>query len=113
MGKEEDEKDLDDMLRNMDLSEKTELGEVAQNIFHPGAGRTNLTDDEIALCLINDLVFKGLNMDDLNPVDKFIELKKSKQGWSVNKMVESVSGLAQVRSGGLVGERLNGLFRQR
>ena len=104
---------LDEVLDGIDLSEKTELGEVAQNIFSKGAGRTNLTDDEICLCLINDLIFKGLKMDKLNPVESFLELKKSQGGWSVNKMIEGVSGLANVRGGGMIGEGVKNLFRPR
>ena len=107
----DDNEKLDDVIERFDLSESTELGEVAQNIFKNVAGRTNLTNDEICLCLINDLIFKGLKMDNLNPVNGFLELKKSQGGWSVNKMVESVGGMLNNRSGGLIGDGFKNLFK--
>jgi len=94
---------LDEVLNKVDLSEKTEMGEVANNIFQKGAGRTNLTDDEVCLVFINNAIFKGLGLNHLNPVDSFMELKKSHNGWSTEKFVQSTSGLANMRSGGTFG----------
>lgn len=111
--KEKKEAELDDILSGVDLSEKTEMGEVANNVFKKGAGRTNLTEDQVTLVLINDLMFKGLGLDELNPAETFMELKKSLDGWSTQKFVEAVGGMNNQRSGGTFGAVLGNAFKPR
>ena len=94
---------LDQVLDKVDLSQKTEMGEVAQNVFEAGAGRTNLSEDEICLVFINKLIFKGLNLQELDPTADFMELKKSLLVWSTEKFVEGLGGLQNQRSGGSFG----------
>lgn len=108
-----DENSLDHVLDNVDLSEKTEMGEVANNIFQRGAGRTNLSEEEGALCFINDAIFKGLQLDDLNPVENFMEIKKSVKGWSTEKFVQGMGGITNSRSGGMLGGIKDALFKPR
>ena len=105
------EENLDEVLNKVDLSQKTEMGEVASNVFQSGAGRTNLNPDEVALVFINKLIFKGLNMEELDPTSDFMELKKSMDGWSTNKFIEGLGGVNQNRNGGTLGGVLGGMFK--
>ena len=91
---------IDDEIKGMDLKEPTEYGEVAKEMFLNTPGRSNFTQDEMVLLFINKAMFKGLNMDDLSPVDDFIELKKSVGGWNVEMFVNGLSGINSVRTGG-------------
>lgn len=109
---------LDDIMSKVDLNEKTELGEVAENVFRSSPSRSNISSDEHVLCWINQEIFNGLikkkgEFKDLNPVKSFLELKKSVNGWSTEKFVQSTAGVNDQRSGGLLGSIKNSLFTPR
>lgn len=94
---------LESILQKLDINDKTETGEMALELFKNTAGRTNITQDEMVLLFINKAMFRGLGLDDLSPVDDFLELKKSVGGFAVQKFVEGVGGMANMRAGGSVG----------
>jgi len=97
------ERTIDDELENIDLSEKTEMEGVAEQIFKEGDSRSNLFQEEIALILTCDLIFPVLGMDRHNPTGNFKNLAKSRKGWSTEKFVEAASRMQNSRSGGTMG----------
>lgn len=101
---------LDEMLDKIDLSEKTEMGQVAEEIFKKGSGRSNISDDETGACFKCNVIFDTLGMQEDNPVDMFLELRKSKLGWATEKFVQSTSGMHDQRAGGMFGNLRDKLF---
>lgn len=99
-----DDESLDSVLSKVDLSEKTEMGEAAMHVFKTGKGRTNISNDEAILLFINKQIFSALGLDELDPTDDFIELKKSVEGWSTEKFVQVASGVQNQRAGGIMGK---------
>lgn len=94
---------IDDLVDNVSLTEKTELEGVADQVFKNEAGRTKLSEAEISACFVTKIVFESLGMKQDDPTDQFLELKKSHDGWNMNKFVEATGGAQNARSGGMLG----------
>ena len=94
---------IDDLVNNVSLNEKTELEGVADQVFRNEAGRTKLNDIEISACFVTKIVFSSLGMSNDDPTSKFLELKKSHEGWNMDKFVEATGGAQNARSGGVFG----------
>ena len=114
MAKQSKEEKLEGILGSIDLNEKTEMGEVADQLFRNTPSRSNISNDEFILLFINNAEFKGLgkrcpNFAALNPVNDFLEFKKSVGGWNVQMFVESAGGMQNSRAGGSIG----GWFRDK
>jgi len=95
----QDDDNLDDILKRANVNEKTEMGEVASELFANTPSRTNITQDEMTLLFVNKALFRGLGIAELSPVNDFIELKKSVGGWNVEQFVRSMGGLNEQRKG--------------
>ena len=114
---------LDDQLNEINLKDPSELEGVAKQLFEDSRDditglnsidmKTNLIDEEIGLCLINDIIFKSLSLDDLSPTRQFKRLASSRGGWKTEKFVQTASGIRDERSGGSFGNKLAGLFGRR
>jgi len=109
------EKDLDEI----SLREKSELEGVAEQLFDDSTKdgkssidlKTNLHDEEIGLCLVNDAIFKLIEMPELSPTAQFKRLVSSRDGWKTNKFVETATGVKDQRESGL--NKLGSLFNRR
>jgi len=109
------EKDLDEI----SLREKSELEGVAEQLFDDTTKdgkssidlKTNLHDEEIGLCLINDSIFRMIEMPELSPTAQFKRLVSSRGGWKTNKFVETATGIREGRESGL--NKLGSLFSKR
>jgi len=99
---------IDDVLDKIDLNEKTEMEGVADQIFRSTPTRSNITPDEAAACFKCNAIFPTMGMDDENPVNGFLELKKSQSGWSTEKFVQATGGINEQRKGlmGTIGDKL-------
>jgi len=95
--------DLDEVLANVNMNEKTEMEGMADQIFKKGDSRSNLFEPEIGLIITCDVVFDVLSMQNFNPSKNFKSLAKSRRGWSTEKFVEAASGVQNQRSGGSLG----------
>lgn len=104
------EESIEDVLDKVDLSEKTEMEGVADQVFKPGSARTLLDNEEISNILICDVVMTSLGLDDVNPTNNFKELKKSLGGWSTEQFVRAASGIQDQRAGGGFMNGIKGLF---
>ena len=97
-----DDENLDDVLRNTDLSEKTEMGDFADQIHKPRQSGSNITLDESSNIIICKVVFPVIGMRN-NIADIFMEVAKSRQGWATEKVVQGAGGIQNQRSGGSIG----------
>ena len=113
---------IEDELNEFNISQKTELEGVADQLFNDKIDvkgqssidmKTNLEDDEIGLCMINDIIFREIDMPELSPTNQFKRLASSRKGWKTEAFVRTAQGTQELRSGGSVGERLKGLFTPR
>lgn len=93
---------LDDVLENVDLSEKTEMGDFAEQIHRPRPSGSNISPEEASSVIICNEVFRTLGMQN-NLADRFIEVAKSRQGWATEKVVQGAGGIQNTRSGGSIG----------
>jgi len=109
--KPKDPENIDDVLDKIDLNEKTEMEGMAEQIFKSTPTRSNITPDEASACFRCNAIFPTMGMGDENPVDGFLELKKSQLGWSTEKFVQAAGGVNDQRKGlmGTIGDKL---FRQ-
>jgi len=101
MKKQDD--DLDAIMDQVQLGEKTEMEGMADQIFKASTSRTNLTPDEIGMSFSTGIVFNALGMISHDPTMRFMELKKSQGGWSTEKFVQAAGGVQDQRSGGSMG----------
>lgn len=99
----QDSTDLDQILSSGQLNEKTELEGVAEQIFKADRTRTKLLNGEVSMVFVTDIVFDCLGMKTQNPTNKFMELKKSENGWSTEKFVQTTQQTNDNRSGGSIG----------
>jgi len=97
---QEQEQDLESLMDRVDLNEKTELQGVAHEIFLNKPARSNITHFEASACFVSNVIFPTLGMAEENPVNFFLELKKSQHGWATDKFVSAASGVQDIRSGG-------------
>ena len=110
--KKEEKGNLDDevqaIMNNVDLADKTEMQGVAHEIFLNKPSRSNITHFEASACFVSNIVFPTLGMAEQNPVNFFLELKKSQNGWATGKFVETAGGVNEQRSGAGVMNKLFG-----
>ena len=110
---------LENDLNEISLKEKSESEGVAEQLFDDSTKegkasidlKTNLADEEIGLCLVNDAIFKIIGMEELSPTAQFKRLVSSRGGWKTNKFVETATGVREGRESGL--NKLGSLFRRR
>jgi len=102
MTKKDDDDNLDDVLNNVDLSEKTEMGDFAEQIHQPRQSGSNINPDESGAVIICKMVFPALGMRN-NIADTFLEVSKSRHGWATEKVVQGAGGMQNQRSGGSIG----------
>ena len=100
--KPEPEENLDDVLNNVDLSEKTEMGDFADQIHRARQSGSNISLDESGSVIICKMVFPVLGMSN-NIADTFMEVAKSRGGWATEKVVQGAGGIQNTRSGGSIG----------
>jgi hypothetical protein len=110
---------LEDDVKEWNVSQKSELEGVANQIFMDNDSgselpaidmRTNLESEEIGLCLVNDLVFKELGLKELSPTRQFKRLASSRRGWKTEAFVRTAQGTNDMRSGGSFGDKIGRLF---
>lgn len=101
--KHQEPEPLDDIIENMDLSDKTEMGEFADQIHKPRQSGSNITTEESSASLVCKMVFPVLGMNQGNIVDTFLELSKSRNGWATEKVVQGAGGIQNQRAGGSIG----------
>lgn len=102
---------IEEIIENVNLTEKSEMEGVADQIFQSSPTRSNITHDETSACFKCNAIFPVMGMDDENPVSDFLELKKSQLGWSTEKFVQCTSGINDQRSGGMFKELGSKLFK--
>ena len=101
--KDDNIENIDDKIEGMDLSEKTEMGDFADQIHKERPSGSNINDDEGSAVLICKTIFPLLGMKDNNIADTFMEVAKSRHGWATEKVVEGAGGIQNQRSGGSIG----------
>ena len=109
---------LEDDVKEGVVTQRSELEGVAQQIFKDdnvdeSDKKTNLTDEEIPLCMINDVMFRLFDCDELSPTSNFKRLKSSRNGWKMDMFRQTATGAFEVRGGGGFGEKLGKLFGRR
>lgn len=103
MKKESDDLSIEEKLDGIDLSEKTEMGDFANQIHMQRPSGSNITDDEASAAFTCNIVFPVIGLSNRNPVSTFLELSKSRKGWATEKVVQGAGGIQNVRSGGSIG----------
>ena len=96
------EENIDDVLEGMDMSEKTEMGDFADQIHKPRSSGSNISSDENSAIIICKTVFPVLGMTN-NIADVFLETAKSRGGWATEKIVQGAGGIQNTRAGGSIG----------
>lgn len=99
----ENKENLDKVLDNIDLSDKTEMGDFAEQVHQPRPSGSNINSDEGSAVVICKTVFPVLGMSN-NIADTFMDVAKSRGGWATEKVVQGASGIQDMRSGGSIGE---------
>jgi hypothetical protein len=113
---------IEDELREISLKEPSELEGVAKQLFEDTDSndglssidmRTNLLDEEVGLCLINDIIFKQIGLSDLSPTRQFKRLASSRSGWKTEKFVQTASGVRDQRDGSGFMNKFSGMLGRR
>ena len=97
--KEQDEENLDDILKNVDLSEKTEFGEITKEFSENKPSSSNLTEDEFRLTWRAKSILRRLSPKSVLIIEDFIDGKRSVHGWNTGQKVQAITGVQQQRSG--------------
>jgi hypothetical protein len=107
MGTEEKDS-LDDVLSKVNLTEKNEFEAMAEQIHKETPSRSNISGDEASACFRCNVIFPAIGLDEENPVDMFLELKKSQLGWATEKFVQCTNGALAQKQGmmGALGQKL-------
>ena len=103
---------LDEVLSKVDLSEKTELGEVTKEFSENKPSSSNLTSDEQKLTWRAKGIYSKYPKT-LKMISDYIDLKRSVQGWNTQKKVEAITGIQQQRSGGMLSQAWNKMMTPR
>ena len=113
---------LDDDVNELNLKQTSELEGVAEQLFNDSKAkdglssidmRTNLEDEEVGLCLINDMIFKMIGMEELSPTRQFKRLASSRQGWKTEKFVNTAQGVNDRKAGGGFMDNMKSAFGRR
>ena len=109
---EEEEENLDDILKKVDLTEKTELGEVTKEFSQNRPSSSNLSDDEMRLTWRAKCILRRLSPKSVRIIDDFVDLKRSVKGWNTDQKVAAITGVQQQRAG-FGGKIMETMFGQR
>jgi len=107
---ESEEKSLDEVLKGVDLSEKTEMGEVTKEFSLNKPSSSNLTDDEHKLTWRAKSILRRLSPKSMIIIEDYIDGKRSVDGWNTEKKVQAITGIQQQRSGGMLSNAWNKLM---
>jgi len=94
-----DEENLDDIVKNVDFNETTELGEITKEFSENKPSSSNLSDDEMRLTWRAKAILNRLSPKSVRIIDDFIDMKRSVGGWNTGKKVEAITGVQQQRAG--------------
>lgn len=92
------EENLEDAIKGVDLSEKTELGEVTKEFGENKPSSSNLTSDEHKLTWRAKGIYSKYPKT-LKLISDYIDSKRSVKGWNTEKKVEAIVGVKQDRGG--------------
>lgn len=106
------EENLDDVLNKVDLSEKTEMGEVTKEFSENKPSSSNLTHDEHRLTWRARSILKRLSPRSADIINDFVDSKRSVDGWNTNRKVEAITGIQQQRQG-MMGRVVDKMFGSR
>lgn len=93
---------IEELVENMDLTDKTEMGEFAEQIHRARPSGSNVTAEESGAVVQCKIIFPVLGMKN-NIADMFMEVAKSRGGWATEKVVQGAGGIQNQRSGGTFG----------
>jgi len=113
---------LEDEVKEFSVHQKTELEGAADQIFEDKLTqeglssidmRTNLTVEELPLCLVNDLVFNIVGCPELSPTRQFKRLASSRNGWKTEKFVQTAQGSNDMKTGTGFMDKMGNLFKRK
>ena len=104
-----EEPTLDEVLSKVDLSEKTELGEVTKEFSENKPSSSNLTGDEHKLTWRAKGIYSKYPKT-LKMISDYIDSKRSVKGWNTEMKVSAITGIQQQRTGGMLGGFMNKMF---
>lgn len=93
------DENLDAVLSKVDLSEKTELGEVSKEFSENRPSSSNLTSDEHKLVWRAKSILRRLSPTSLKIIDEYVDSKRSVNGWNTGQKVAAITGIQQQRQG--------------
>lgn len=97
MSKENDS--LDEVMSKVDLSEKTELGEVTKEFSENKPSSSNLTSDEQKLIWRAKAIILALSPDNIDILNDYVDSKRSVLGWNTIQKVAAITGVQNQRQG--------------
>ena len=106
------EKSLDDVLKGVDLSEKTEMGEVTKEFSENKPSSSNLTSDEHKLTWRAKGIYNKYPKT-LKMISDYVDSKRSVLGWNTTQKVAAITGIQQQRSGGMLSNAWNKMMTPR
>lgn len=104
-----DEETLDGILKNVDMNETTELGEVTKEFSENKPSSSNLSDDEFRLTWRAKSILRRLSPKSVIIIDDFVDGKRSVGGWNTEQKVAAITGVQQQRQG-VMGKFMDKMF---
>jgi hypothetical protein len=104
---------LDDVLKGVDLSDKTEMGEVTKEFSENKPSSSNLTSDEQKIIWRLQFILGVVSPQNLKLINNYIDSRRSVAGWNTEMKVQAISGIQQQRSGGMLSNAWNKLMTPR
>lgn len=111
---------LEDDVKEVGMMQQSELQGMARELFEDKFDdkqkqssidlKTNLVDEEVGLCMINDIIFSFIDLPELSPTKAFKRLASSRKGWKVESFVKAAQGSQDMRFGGAMMRRMGGMF---
>jgi len=111
MKEEKEEQTLDDMLAR-GLGDQSEMGEVTKEFSENKPSSSNLTPDEFRLVWRGESILEELSPSSVKIVNRFVDMKRSVNGWNTDKKVQAITGIQEQRTGGM-GQFMKGLLGPR
>jgi len=108
---------IEDELKEFEISQPSEMQGVAKELFDDDKDankidqKTNLIDEEIGLCMVNDLIFSEIDMQELCPTKQFKRLASSRRGWKTEAFVRTAQANNENKAG--LGSKFGDMFKQR
>lgn len=109
---------IEDELNEINISQPSELQGMAKELFSDDDNaskidqKTNLTTEEVSLCMINDIIFSSIGMSNLSPSSQHKRLASSRQGWKTEAFVRATQSTNEIRGGGMM-SGLKDMFRMK